>query len=640
DMRNHRDLAWVGGCAFLFSACARSALPAPVPPAPAHPVSACERLHAGGAERLGSVRQSSSVALAQGKSAPSGKPRVVAYVADTDEPTLRTIDVETRQEIASSPLKGRPEQVLVLADGRVAVSLRASNAVEVLEPSADDAALASRCVIDTRAEPVALAATPDDATILVTSGWGRAVTAFDAKTMTSKFEVSVPRDPRGIIVSDDGERAFVAHVVEARMSVIDLTTMDHAVRNVDVRARLASEPDVEPSARKGCQGFALTKVDGAGDSKAKMIDRVFAPMVSVNAGDGSESSGYGSESPSEISEVAVVDASAERTLTRAVRLPSSGTALAECLLPRAAAYDDGALYVTCLGIDALLKLDARSLDPARAELKRWPVAGGPTGVAVDHANHRAVVWSQFDREVAIVDLEGEAPPARLAVSRRAAGITANVALGRKLFHQMGDARISSDGRACASCHPDGKEDAITWSTPDGPRQTPMLAGRLADTAPYGWMGSSDKLKDHLKKTFERLSGSGLEGAELSALVDYISSLTPPIERKLPADRDKLVVRGRELFESAGTACGTCHDAGHAFVDGVRHVVMAGLVRSPGDEGFDTPSLRFVAGTAPYFHDGRYKTLDDVLIAPDHAMGSSTHLSRQDRAALVAYLETL
>jgi cytochrome c peroxidase len=48
----------------------------------------------------------------------------------------------------------------------------------------------------------------------------------------------------------------------------------------------------------------------------------------------------------------------------------------------------------------------------------------------------------------------------------------------------------------------------------------------------------------------------------------------------------------------------------------------------------------VAGTAPYFHDGRYKTLDEVLTAPDHAMGTATHLGRQDRAALVAYLETL
>ena len=43
---------------------------------------------------------------------------------------------------------------------------------------------------------------------------------------------------------------------------------------------------------------------------------------------------------------------------------------------------------------------------------------------------------------------------------------------------MGDRRISADGRVCASCHPDGREDGVAWVTPEGPRQTPMLAGRL------------------------------------------------------------------------------------------------------------------------------------------------------------------
>src|SRR6185295_15414841 len=104
------------------------------------------------------------------------KAGVIAYVADADEPTLRTIDVETQKELAATPLRGRPEQVLVLADGRVAVTLRSNNAIEVLEPAARaDAPLAARCVIDTKAEPIALATTPDDATILVTTGWGHAL---------------------------------------------------------------------------------------------------------------------------------------------------------------------------------------------------------------------------------------------------------------------------------------------------------------------------------------------------------------------------------------------------------------------------------------------------------------------------------
>jgi DNA-binding beta-propeller fold protein YncE len=569
---------------------------------------------------------------------------VLAYIADADEPTLHTVDLAGPGEVATTPLIGRPEHVLVLSDGRVAVTLRASNAIQVLEPAAEeDSALETRCVVGTPTEPIALALTPDDGTLLLTTGWGHRLMAYDAETFAPKFEASLPRDPRSAVVSEDGTRAFVAHVVGARMSVVDLTTPAHEVRSIDLAARGAGEESSDSALLKGCQGFALTRVDDRADGKlAKMVDRVFAPMVAVNSGEGlSESSGYGPDGPSEISEVAVVDAAAEKALTRVVRGPSGVATETPCLLPRAAAYDDGALYVTCLGIDALLKLDARGIDPARSELKRWHVAAGPTGVAIDHGAGRAVVWSQFDREVSVVDATGTAEPVRLALARKASGITSNVALGRRLFHQVGDPRISSDGRACASCHPDGREDALTWSTPDGSRQTPMLAGRLVETAPYGWLGTSDGVKGHLKKTFERLGGEGLPSAELSALIDYVSTMTPPIGTTAlaPIEKQTLILRGRRLFESAETGCGTCHDAGRGFIDGVRHSVS---VHRPDKEGetFDTPSLKFVSGTAPYFHDGRYKTLDDVLTAPDHAMGTSSKLARQDRAALVAYLETL
>ena len=55
---------------------------------------------------------------------------------------------------------------------------------------------------------------------------------------------------------------------------------------------------------------------------------------------------------------------------------------------------------------------------------------------------------------------------------------------------------------------------------------------------------------------------------------------------------------------------------------------------------DVPTLRFVSGTAPYFHDGRYATLMDVLMASDTQMGHTMHLSRRDARALAAYLGTL
>ena len=56
--------------------------------------------------------------------------------------------------------------------------------------------------------------------------------------------------------------------------------------------------------------------------------------------------------------------------------------------------------------------------------------------------------------------------------------------------------------------------------------------------------------------------------------------------------------------------------------------------------FDTPSLALVAGTAPYFHDGRYRSLRALLLDCDGKMGSTSGLSPADLDALEVYLGTL
>jgi cytochrome c peroxidase len=59
-----------------------------------------------------------------------------------------------------------------------------------------------------------------------------------------------------------------------------------------------------------------------------------------------------------------------------------------------------------------------------------------------------------------------------------------------------------------------------------------------------------------------------------------------------------------------------------------------------EAGFKTPSLRFIGGRAPYFHDGRAPSLEWIINNNNDRMGSTNQLSGVDRAALVAYLKTL
>jgi hypothetical protein len=596
-----------------------------------------------------SAREGSTVALAT----VAGKR--VAYVADEDDVAVRVIDADARKEIGATPLEGRPSQLMFLPDGRLAVLLRDASKIEVLEPGPEPGQLEMRCAVDTAAEPVGLALTVDDARILVTSGWGHSLSIFDAHDLTRLRDVPLPREPRAVVATGDGKYALVSHAVGSRASRVTLA--DGAVKDIPLRD--------DDAKLESCQGFALAKSLGPAGV-------VSAPMVFVDPGDPRQpASGYGSThaGPTEVPVIAEIDVGAGEVrftqpnaeedrrgeqgvfLSAGLRMLRTGP---RCILPRAAAHDpeSDSMLVACLGMDEVIAYSA--LTGYRTASLRWMVGAGSSGIAVDAAKRRALVWSQFDRALSFLDLRGltraplaasdaaTSPPSSLELPPRPGHAVPDlVALGRLMFHRVGDHHIALDGRACASCHPDGRDDALVWSTPEGPRRSIMLAGRVADTAPYSWSGGARDLEAHLATTFVRLdAGGGPTGIELAALVAYVEALAPPPVAVPPAAArgDARIARGAELFASAEVGCTSCH-SGAALTDGRRHDIGS---KNAADKtaAFDTPTLRFVGGTGPYFHDGRYPTLHDLLASNHDKMGRTSKLSRDDLDALEAYLRTL
>ena len=101
-------------------------------------------------------------------------------------------------------------------------------------------------------------------------------------------------------------------------------------------------------------------------------------------------------------------------------------------------------------------------------------------------------------------------------------------------------------------------------------------------------------------------------------------------------------RGEILFSMPragfdGGSCATCHLRASFFRDGQVHRLMSGHPPSPHaiDDGFETPTLLGTAESAPYFHDGRFATLADVVAWFDRAF--SLGLSPTSRADLTSYL---
>jgi cytochrome c peroxidase len=319
-----------------------------------------------------------------------------------------------------------------------------------------------------------------------------------------------------------------------------------------------------------------------------------------------------------------------------------------CLLPRAAVYDEtsASLFVACTGPGRLFKIATKGSPTWSAPIA---IPNGVTGIAIDAGARTVVAWSTDDRAIASVPMDARVDVADAVVApggpavalddarvRSLAGIAPDAASrGRAIFYATNDPDVSSDGRACASCHVDGGDDALTWPTPEGPRQTPTLAGRIKETAPYGWTGKRRALADHLKETIKRLGGRGLDDAKRDDLVAFLAAMpTPPRARVDEA----LAARGRAIFASDEAKCQSCH-AGTMSTDQHAHDVKS---KGAGDlQGtFDTPSLAFSARSAPYFHDGRYPTLRALLRGSDGSMGKTKHLSDADLEALEAYVLSL
>jgi cytochrome c peroxidase len=265
-----------------------------------------------------------------------------------------------------------------------------------------------------------------------------------------------------------------------------------------------------------------------------------------------------------------------------------------------------------------------------------------------------------------------------------------VELGRRLFH---DRRLSRDGRvACVSCH----DSRRAFSTPraqaigvfnrNGRRNAPALINRAWGRV-FFWDGRTTTLEEQVLKPIqdpnemdltlaEAERRVGLDATTISrALASYVRSVMSgdaPYDRFLNGNRSALSQeqqRGLQVFRGKGncTACHVgptfsderLHNTGVAWREDRRGSTVTGAFTDPGGFGvtkrpedrgaFKTPTLREVARTSPYMHDGSLRTLDEVVNfysdggrrnpAQDPEI-RPLRLTSTEKRALVAFLKSL
>jgi cytochrome c peroxidase len=134
-----------------------------------------------------------------------------------------------------------------------------------------------------------------------------------------------------------------------------------------------------------------------------------------------------------------------------------------------------------------------------------------------------------------------------------------------------------------------------------------------------------------------------EPSLLNALATYERSLVTPdsrFDRWLKGDKSALSAKelnGYALFKSFG--CVSCHQGVNIGANLFQQHGIFHRLASPEPKVLRVPSLRNVATTAPYFHDGSAPTLADAVRRMARAQLDQT-LSEQEIEAIVAFLNSL
>jgi mono/diheme cytochrome c family protein len=278
--------------------------------------------------------------------------------------------------------------------------------------------------------------------------------------------------------------------------------------------------------------------------------------------------------------------------------------------------------------------------------RRIKLAGnGPRSLVL--ISNIAYIGEYFSDSIGIVDINPEVRPKSRSIALGEVGEMPVVRKGEMYFHDA--ALCFQHWQSCSSCHPGMRSDGLNWDLlNDGmgnPKNTKSLL--LAHQSPPAMITG-------IRKDAERAVRAGIRHIQFAvrpeedavAIDEFLKSLKPVRSPQLvkglfSSEAKKLnpaAKRGKKLFKKAG--CGSCH-SGPLYTDLKKCNVGTGRGREEGIE-FDTPTLVEAWRTAPYLHDGRATTIEQVLLKYNEGdkHGKTSGLSLRQARDLAEYVRSL
>jgi YVTN family beta-propeller protein len=576
----------------------------------------------------------------------------------SDARQLAIVDLPDARAIRKVRTPAEPTGLALSRDGRrvyVACAAAASSVLEI--DSASGKIVASYPAGHTAVAPTL---SPDGKRLYVCNRFDHNVSVIGLEHRRELARVAAVREPVAAAVSSDGRELWVANFLPAgpanRYGVIAAAAV---VTVVDTRTFQTAQVRLI-TGTTSARGIALTP-DGRYALLVHILARYHLPTIRVDAGwmnanaltvidvgrrevlntvllDGSLE---GAANPWGVActadgrwicvshagtnELSVIDAPALLSTLRRLPLVAFSNA----------AFFDGSWYgyaATSSGEDVV---NAPGFLAGLRQRVKLPGVG-PRGLAV--RGSQVYVAEYFTDSIAAVALAGTNDAGVRSLPLGPQPQWNEVRRGEVLFH---DGRACLEGwQSCATCHPEGRADALNWDLLNDGKGNPKNTKSLIwshRTAPAMASGVHPTAEAAVRSGIKHILMSERRAAGAAAIDTWLKSLTPlPSPFLVQGRLTPAAARGQRLFESERVACAKCHPA-PLYTDLKMHDVDS---RGESDERttFDTPTLVEVWRTSPYMHDGRYTTIEQLLTEGKH--GHAHRLPADELADLVQFVLSL
>ncbi len=569
------------------------------------------------------------------------------YIALDDRDEVAEADTASRQVLRRAKVAGRPFGLAMDAAGKnLFVTCRNTDRLAVL----DTQTLQETGSIAVGMAPVAVAfcRTVAGERLVVANSMSDDISVLSVSPLQELGRPSAGREPFAVAITPDGTRAFVAN----RM-----------VRLVSVKTIPASEvTEIDPMTARTVRREALESAhQSEGICAVPSRSWMLAPLVKVRnlvpitqvANGWVMSSGLaitdiksGNVIQMPLDEAnnyfadpsgVVVDQSGHRAFIAS----GGGDVVSVVDLERLAAWLDKA--------DAATRQEAiydMSLSPEYVTA-RIPTERNPRQLTLSPDGNTLFVAERLADSILVVDANSLTAKGRIVLGD--GGLNDPIRRGEMVFTKA--AYTFQHQFSCRSCHPDGHVDGLSYDFDTTGIGDNLLDNRsllgVAGTEPFKWNGKNASLEIQCGPRFAKvlMRTDPIPQKELLDLTTFIKSQPPQrVARNEDGTLTPAQERGKAIFFATKTTTGK--EIPHEQRCATCHRPPLYSVRLSFDVGtggpFDTPHLLGVANTAPYLHDGRALSLEEIwtLYSTNDAHGVTSYMNKIQLNDLVEFLKTL